>query len=215
MVSLHMHTAAIAAATGYLGSALGVAMVVPQILRTLRNRTMPGVSALSWALTATACTTWLCYGIRTAEVPQIPGNVLLVSGAVAVVLLVPSRTSTAVRAIGLGATGTVIGLLALIAPAAALGALGGVIGVVSGLPQLIRSLRRTTAASAVSPLTWALRVASQASWFSYGLLVHDLVVVFSASFLLTNALLVLLLETVRGPAPAVDAASPVAEPIAA
>ena len=32
---------------GYLGSALGVAMVVPQIVRTYRNRTLPGVSAMS------------------------------------------------------------------------------------------------------------------------------------------------------------------------
>jgi hypothetical protein len=31
----------VAVATGYLGSALGVAMVVPQVQRTLRNRRLP------------------------------------------------------------------------------------------------------------------------------------------------------------------------------
>lgn len=210
-----MHTATFAAATGYLGSGLGVAMVVPQILRTLRNRQLPGVSALSWALTAIACTTWLFYGIRTAEVPQIPGNVLLVSGAVAVVVLVPSRTTPAARALGLATVGTLIGVLALVAPAAAIGSLGGAVGVVSGLPQLARSLRRTTAVSAVSSLTWGLRVVSQASWLSFGLLLHDLVVVFSATFLLANALLVLLLETTRGPAAAVEPVALAEEPIAA
>jgi uncharacterized protein with PQ loop repeat len=210
-----VHTAVIAAATGYLGSALGVAMVVPQILRTLRDRTMPGVSAMSWALTAIACTTWLFYGIRTAEIPQIPGNVLLVSGAVAVVLLVPARLAPSLRALGLAATATVIGLLAFIAPPAAVGAVGGAIGVISGLPQLVRSFRRTAAVSAVSPLTWALRVASQASWLSYGLMLRDYVVVFSATFLLTNALLVLLLETVRRPAVVLDEVAPATEPIAA
>jgi uncharacterized protein with PQ loop repeat len=205
----------IAVATGYLGSALGVAMVVPQVLRTLRNRQLPGVSALSWALTAIACATWLLYGIRTAEIPQIPGNVLLVSGAVAVVLLVPSRTTPVVRALGLTAAATLIGLLAVVAPPAVIGGVGGGIGVVSGLPQLIRSLRRTAAVSAVSPLTWALRVASQAAWLGYGLMLHDLVVVFSASFLLTNALLVLLLETTRRSVPVLDPATVAAEPIAA
>jgi uncharacterized protein with PQ loop repeat len=210
-----MQIATIAAATGYLGSALGVTMVVPQILRTLRDRQLPGVSALSWALTAIACTTWLFYGIRTAEVPQIPGNVLLVSGAVAVVLLVPSRTTRGIRALGLVVAAASIGLLAFVAPAAVIGGLGGMIGVVSGLPQLVRSLRRTSAASAVSPLTWGLRVASQASWLSYGLMLHDFVVVLSATFLLTNALAVLLLETMRRPASVLTPVAVAEEPLAA
>jgi uncharacterized protein with PQ loop repeat len=210
-----MHLATIAAATGYLGSALGVAMVVPQILRTLRNRQLPGVSALSWALTAVACFTWLLYGIRTAELPQIPGNVLLVSGAVCVVLLVPSRTTPVLRALGLAGAATLVGLVAFVAPATAIGALGGAIGVISGLPQLVRSVRRTAALSAVSPVTWALRVASQTAWFSYGLMLDDLVVVFSAAFLLTNALLVLLLETTRRPAAVVEPLAVTAQPIAA
>ena len=210
-----MQLGTIAAATGYLGSALGVAMVVPQILRTVRNRQLPGVSALSWALTASACTTWLLYGIRTAELPQIPGNVLLVSGAVAVVLLVPSRVTPLIRALGLGAAAASVGVLAYLAPPAVIGTVGGLIGVVSGLPQLVRSLRRSGAQSAVSPLTWALRVASQAAWLSYGLMLHDLVVVFSATFLLTNALLVLLLETTRRPVPTAEPRPMVAEPLAA
>src|ERR1044072_2789336 len=113
-----MHVTTVADAAGYLGSALGVAMVVPQILRTLRNRQLPGVSALSWALTAIACTTWLLYGVRTTEIPQIPGNVLLVSGAVAVVLLVPSRFSALPRALGLAGAGVVISAVAYFAPAA-------------------------------------------------------------------------------------------------
>jgi uncharacterized protein with PQ loop repeat len=210
-----MHTATIAAATGYLGSALGVAMVVPQILRTLRHRQMPGVSALSWALTATACTTWLLYGVRTGEIPQIPGNVLLVSGAVAVVLLVPSRTPSPVRALALTGAGGLIALLAFVSPPALIGAVGGAIGVVSGLPQLVRSLRRTAAVTAVSPLTWGLRVASQAAWLTFAVLLHDLVVAFSATFLLTNALIVLLLETLRRPATPAHELRVVEEPLAA
>jgi uncharacterized protein with PQ loop repeat len=212
---LQMHLAVLAAATGYLGAALGVAMVVPQIMRTLRNRQLPGVSALSWALTAIACTTWLLYGVRTAEIPQIPGNVLLVSGAVAVVLVVPSRVSTTRRALGLAGAAVVVIAVAYFAPAALLGAIGGAIGVVSGLPQLVRSLRRTAAVSAVSATTWALRVASQASWLSYGLLEADWVVAASATFLMTNAVLVLVLEMTRRPAAAVEPTVLVPERLAA
>jgi uncharacterized protein with PQ loop repeat len=210
-----MQVANLAAASGYLGAALGVAMVVPQILRTLHNRQLPGVSALSWALTAIACFTWLLYGFRTAELPQIPGNVLLVSGAVVVVLLVPSRTSASLRALALVGAAVLIGSLGYFAPPAVIGSVGGAIGVVSGLPQLVKSVRRTAAASAVSAATWALRVASQASWLTYGVLLGDLVVVFSALFLMTNALLVLGLETTRRPAAVVEPMPAIAEPIAA
>ena len=68
-------------------------MVVPQIRRTLRHPTLGGVSPVAWSMTALACMTWLTYGIRTAKMQQIPGNVLLVAGAVVVGLLVPSRAS--------------------------------------------------------------------------------------------------------------------------
>lgn len=210
-----MDTAVIAASTGYLASALGVAMVVPQILRTLRDRRRPGVSALSWALTATACATWLFYGIRTAELPQIPGNVLLVSGAVVVVLLVPSGTPKLVRALGLATAAMLLGMLAFVAPPVAIGGIGGAIGVVSGLPQLVRSLRRIVAVSAVSPLTWGLRAASQALWLSFAVMLHDVVVAVSAVFLLTNALVVLLLETRRRPLATVESLEVAEEPIAA
>ena len=207
-----MQLSAVALAAGYLGSALGVAMVVPQILRTLRNPRLAGVSSLSWALTAMSCATWLFYGIRTAEIPQIPGNVLMVSGAIAVVVLVPSRAPKAIRAAGLAAAAALLGGLAVAAPPGVIGAVGGAIGVVSGLPQLLRSLRRAATASAVSPLTWALRAASQASWLGYGLMLHDLVVAFSATFLLGNALAVLLLETARRPLAAPTAVAAVGAP---
>jgi uncharacterized protein with PQ loop repeat len=210
-----MHIATVAAAAGYLGAALGVAMVVPQIVRTLRNRQLTGVSALSWALTAIACSTWLLYGVRTAELPQIPGNVLLVSGAVAVVLLVPSRASRSTRALALGLAALVVGVLSVFAPPAVLGGIGGAIGVVSGLPQLVASVRRRAGASAVSAPTWALRVASQACWLTYGVLVDDFVVLVSATFLMTNALAVLLLETRRRPVAVVEALVAAPDPIAA
>ena len=198
---MHMHD--IAVASGYLGAALGVAMVVPQILRTVRERGVPGVSALSWALTAVSCTAWLLYGVRTGEMPQIPGNVLLVSGAVAVVLLVPSAVGVRTRGFRLAGAGLVIAMLAAVAPAAGLGAVAIAIGLVSGLPQTAASLRgrRSGGGSAVSLLTWSIRVACQASWLFYAVMVHDLTVTVSAIVLLSNAVAIVLLESTRRPVP--------------
>lgn len=192
---------AFAEALGYLGSVLGVAMVVPQIVRTYRNRTLPGVSATSWALTALSCLTWLLYGVRAAEVPQIPGNVLLVSGAVTVVLAVPSSRSVGYRALALGAGAAALSVLAFLVPVAAVGLVGFAVGLVSGLPQLIVSLTRRAGDSAVSLLTWGLRVACQLSWLLYAVLIGDAVVTVSAAFLGLSAALVVIAETVRRPVP--------------
>jgi uncharacterized protein with PQ loop repeat len=198
-MSLH----ALAVTSGYVGSGLGVAMVVPQILRTLQNRALPGVSALSWGLTALSCTGWLLYGVRTGELPQIPGNVLLVSGAVSIVLLVPSASTVKARAAALAGCAVGLGLVAAAAPAPLLGAGAFAIGVVSGVPQLVRSIaRRAPGESAVSLLTWCLRVASQGCWFCYAFVIGDATVMVSAAFLLSSALLVVGTELSRRPAPA-------------
>jgi uncharacterized protein with PQ loop repeat len=194
---------AIAVSAGYLGAALGVAMVVPQIVRTLRDRTTPGVSALSWGLTALACTTWLLYGIRAAELPQIPGNVLLASGSALIVLLVPSAAGLSARVVGLLVPALVLSAFAALAPTVAIGVAAFGMAVVSGVPQTVRSLnRRGDKISAVSLPSWLLRVASQASWLFFGIVIHDFTVVMSATFILSNALIVVASEVARRPAPA-------------
>lgn len=187
----------IAEASGYLGSILGVAMVVPQIVRTYRNRTLPGVSAMSWALMALSCSTWMLYGIRTAELPQIPGNVLLVTGAVVVTLAVPSRFDARSRAATLAGAAALLVAAGFTLPAPAVGFVGFGIGMISGLPQIVVSLTRRSGDSALSLTTWALRVASQACWLFYALALGDIVVAISASFLLASAALVLVTELVR------------------
>lgn len=44
---------------------------------------------------------WLVKGIRNAELPQLPGNVLLTAGSVAIALMVSSPMSRSRRAIAL------------------------------------------------------------------------------------------------------------------
>ena len=206
MLSLHH----LGEALGYLGATLGVIMVVPQIVRTLRDRAMPGVSALSWALTALACATWMLYGFRADEIPQIPGNVLMISGAVLIVLAVPSAASVALRATGLAAAALTIAALAVVLPATGLALVGFSIAVVSTLPQLVKSLGRRGDASAVSKSAWLLRAVSQVAWLVYGIVLDDVMVIVSASFLLTSALALLAVE-LRGSAVVVPAPA-VAEP---
>ena len=88
---------------GYLGSAIGIVVVVPQIARIVRNPQTAGVSAVTWGMSAVACSLWLRYGLRTGEAPQVPGNVILIAGATAITLLVPHPWSARRRALVLGA----------------------------------------------------------------------------------------------------------------
>jgi uncharacterized protein with PQ loop repeat len=192
-IQLDVHS--LASLAGYLGAALGVLMVLPQMRRTLRNPALPGVSAMSWALTAMSCLTWLLYGIRADEVPQIPGNVFMVSGAIVIVLAVPGATSRAIRGLVLGGLVLLLALLAVVLPPVAIGFIAFGIGLFSAVPQLLRSLARTeTASSGVSVMAWALRAASQVAWLFYAVVRGDVTVTISAIFILTSSLVLVASE---------------------
>ncbi len=174
-------------------------MVIPQMVRTLRNRDLPGVSALSWGLSAVACSTWLLYGIRAGEVPQIPGNSLMVIGAVLIVLAIPSPLSRASRALRLALPIAALVVLAFLVPPAVTGFAAFGIGIFSGLPQTVKLLRsRPDEAGGVSIASWSLRAASQVLWLLYALATHDVVVTISASVTLVSSLLPVVIELRRG-----------------
>ena len=135
-----MSVAVFAPVLAYTGATLGVAMVVPQIARIVRHPRLQGVSPLSWALTALACMTWLIYGVRTANPPQIPGNVLLVSGAVTVVMLVSSPSPRRSRALALAGAAAFVLLVATLVPASWVGYLALCVGLVSAWPQVYDSV---------------------------------------------------------------------------
>jgi len=184
----------------YTGAALGVAMVVPQIVRTVRHPALSGVSPVAWALTVLACSTWLTYGLRTATVPQIPGNVLLVSGAVAIVLLVPSTASRRRRAVVLAGVWAAVMLLAWTLPAGWVGYLALVVGLCSSWPQVydsVAGLRAGEGESGVSITTWSIKCVSQTCWLVYAVATAQLPVVVSATVALSTALMLVSVEAYR------------------
>jgi uncharacterized protein with PQ loop repeat len=185
--------------SGYAGAAFGVSMVIPQISRTFRNRTLGGVSAVSWSLSAIGCLCWLLYGVRRPELPQIPGNVLIVIGASVIVLAVPSHVPTARRAVYLGATGLGISVLAFSVPPTVLGYLAFAIGLVSAWPQTLESIARARRGepSAVSIGAWLLRGTAQVCWLGYALVMHDLTVTIAAAVTLTSAAILVAAEQRR------------------
>ena len=195
----------------YLASAAGAASVLPQIARTLRNRHMGGVAPLSYAVTSVACTVWMVYGARAEVWPQIPGNVLLVSGAVAIILLVPHRWSRTSRGLLLAGAMLVAACVAFAVPVAAAGMVAFGIGLFSAWPQVVMTLRGSSAAAGVSLATFGLRLTAGLGWLFYAVLDHDVPVLLSAVVMVSTTVLVLAVEARRRTAPSV-VAMPVLEP---
>lgn len=185
-----------AMALGYLGSLLGVVMVIPQIVRILRHPQLRGVSTLSWAISALACLAWLTYGMRTNSPPQIPGNVLLISGAVAVALLAADDRSRRARATTLGTAAAAVVAVSWLLPAHFVGYVGFSIGLCSTWPQLYDSIGnwRAHANSSVAVSTWVVRLASQLCWLGYAVRATDVPVFVSACVSLTLAATLVALE---------------------
>jgi uncharacterized protein with PQ loop repeat len=187
---------ALAVGLGYTGAALGVAMVVPQIVRIVRHPSLPGVSPVSWLLSTFGCLAWLTFGIRTGAAPQIPGNVLLIVGAIAVVMLINTPMPRGRRALVLVAGSAVLLLTVWVIPAESVGYLATVIGLSSMWPQLFDTVGnfRGHITSGVSLSTYALRMASQVCWLSYAVGTHDMPVGVGASLALVIATATLTLE---------------------
>ena len=192
-----VHTAAVTLA--YVGACLGVVMVVPQIVRILRHPSLGGVSAPSWALTALACLTWLIYGVRTQTLPQIPGNILLVCGAVAIVVLVPGQVSAPARALRLGAAAALVVTVAFSVPARSVGYLAFAVGLLSAWPQVFDSVAgwRAGGSSGVSISTWSIKVCSQTCWLTYAVATGDGPVTISATVALSTAVALVVVESSR------------------
>lgn len=189
----------LALSLAYLGSAIGVVMVMPQILRIVANPHLAGVSPWTWALTSVSCTLWLTYGLRSGSLPQIPGNVLLISGAVAIVLLVPAAWSRSRRALALGGTGITLVLASTQLSPQDVGFFAFGIGLFGMWPQVYETVwaRRGLGASAISLTSIWLKIASQVSWLTFAVLTTDLPVAVAGVMSLTTNGLVASVELAR------------------
>ena len=193
------HTLALTIA--YAASVLGVASVVPQILRTIRHPHMAGVAPLSYAVSILACTGFMIYGLRADVVPQIPGNVLLV----------PSRLSVPRRALLLALAVTAVALVSFRVPVEAAGFLAFGISLFSAWPQVVTTLRGTREAAGVSLTTFGLRLGAGLGWLAYAVIAHDVPVIFSATVMTGTTLTVLAVESARRTEPLLEEI-PVLEP---
>jgi uncharacterized protein with PQ loop repeat len=194
-----MDTHSLALSLAYLGSAIGVVMVMPQIVRIARNPHMRGVSPWTWSLVAVSSSLWFTYGVRSGSLPQIPGNVLLITGAVTIVLLVPAAWSRARRAAGLATSALALLLASTQLVPTQVGFLAFSISMVGMWPQVYETVwaRRGLGPSAISLASNGLKIGSQVCWLSFAILTTDLPVLAGAVMALSTNAVVSSVELAR------------------
>ena len=194
-----MHSLPPAQDLAYVASAVGVIVVAPQIQRIVRFPHLAGVSPWTWSITVVACSLWLTYGLRSGSMPQVPGNVLLISGAVAIVLLVPARWSRRRRAAALGLMAVSLVAVSTRLSPEQVGFLAFAIGLTGMWPQVAETVwqRRGLGPSSLSLSSSALKILSQTLWLSFALLTTDAPVIAAALVTLTANGLVAAVEASR------------------
>jgi uncharacterized protein with PQ loop repeat len=195
----------------YLGAAIGVVMVMPQILRIVGHPDMGGVSPWTWSLVAVSSALWLTYGVRSDSLPQIPGNMLLIAGAVTIVLLVPAVWSRRRRAGSLTVTALLLLLASTRLAPDQVGFLAFSISMVGVWPQVYETVwaRRGLGPSAISLTSNGLRVAAQVCWLTFAVMTMDLPVLAGAVMALSANTVITSVELGRRRA----AVAAVAEPV--
>jgi len=183
----------------YVASAIGVVMVVPQIHRIVRHPNMGGVSPWRWSILVVACTLWFTYGVRSGSLPQIPGNVLLVSGAFTIVLLIPSTRSKLQRGSGLAALTAALVVASTWLSPERVGFMAFLVGLASMWPQVYETVwrRRGQGRSSLSISSSALTVVSQTMWLIFAVITHDVPVTVAATVTLSTNLIITIVEASR------------------
>lgn len=182
----------------YIG-AIGVSLLaIPQLVKILRSRDSAGVSVPAWICQAMCCGTFLVYGIRIFELPQIVGNVLPVAGALAVagMAVAARREITAPLVAGFFvATAAYLAFLFAIPPLL-VGFVGAGLAVIARWPQVIDSIRncRNATPTNVSAATWYLLIAGMGSWMIYGVIAMDVPVLVTNVIGVLAAVIILMAE---------------------
>jgi uncharacterized protein with PQ loop repeat len=67
-----------------LGTTLGMASYLPQLVRSVRSESTVGVSPLSWGLVLFSNSCWMAYGLSIGEWALIYPNIVMISGSLVI-----------------------------------------------------------------------------------------------------------------------------------
>ncbi|MET8153245.1 SemiSWEET transporter [Actinoplanes sp. NPDC049668] len=217
------------AVLGWLGAALSMTLLWPQVWRTVAKGHTNGLCAVACWQGVAMPVGWIVYGLLTQQAVQVVTNTVTGFAGLLIlaVLLVKRSELRTGRRLLTGAAGAaaVLGAVALSAAlaattdlgiqrvATALGLVLAVAATLSAVPQPLSLLRdRTQDLAGLSPLRWWLTAACTACWSAYGVATGQVAVWLSASVGLAAALVVCWVMTTAGRTAPRPAAAPALRP---
>ncbi|GID91746.1 SemiSWEET transporter [Amorphoplanes digitatis] len=207
-----MHSSAV---LGWLGAALSMTLLWPQVWRSVAKGHTNGLCAVACWQGVAMPVGWIVYGLLTGEAVQVVTNTVtgLAGLLILAVLLVKRGELRSGRRLLTGAAGAAAVVCAAALSAAlaatthlgtprvatALGLVLAVAATLSAVPQPLSLLRdRTQDLAGLSPLRWRLSAACTACWSAYGVATGQVAVWLSASVGLAAALIVCWIITTAG-----------------
>lgn len=174
-------SAALVAVVGWTAATLSGAISIPQLVRTLRTRSVAGLSLLTWQTLLIAGLSWLGHGMLVGSAQIIVPNAILLGGATAVLSQLQRHRMHrwwTVWPLPVIYAATAVSLDFQVGPAAFALMMG--LPAVGGQVVQLRAIRTAADVSGVSPVMLGVNAAAQLFWCAYGLLVADVAVIWVA-----------------------------------
>ena len=162
---------------GLVCTVLSVGFVWPQVSKVYRSGTVQGLAPLGTLHGLAACTLWTLYGAARGVAPLVVSNVAIGAAMGLIAAAQVRHRSLDVRWLVIVLVVTAgVGAGGLSVSAALTGWAAIVVGVTSIVPQTVH-VSRVVALPGVSLPMYMLLLVATALWATYGVLVHDWLVV--------------------------------------
>jgi uncharacterized protein with PQ loop repeat len=176
--------------TGYVATLFSMAFIWPQVVRAHRRNTVEGLAPLGQVIGSVATVLWGVYSYFTERLPGVVSNInMLLALGCLIAIMVRHRVLKALPPIVAVAAATSISLYVGRISPETVGIAAVIVGTPSILPQFWRALRsnRLYGVSVPSNLIF---LACCVTWFVYGILEKDWILIFPNLFVIPCALLI-------------------------
>lgn len=171
---------------GWIATAVGAVLALPQLLRLIRTRRLDGLSHFAWWAMMTVNLSWLAHGVHIGQPPQIVTNTFALCSTVPIlILLTRSLGRSVLKAVAssLAVAATIV-TIDIALGSLAFGIAAVIPGVVSYLSQGME-LIRAERVHGVSVAFLSLAVLNQSLWLTWAWLLPDAGTILACTITLT------------------------------
>ena len=155
---------------GYLATALSIVQFVPQVRRTLRTRSVAGISAPFWGAACAQAAMWSVYGAGAGLWPSVATNIVLLGCGVLMLRVLVAQRSPLARAsvVAAAVAWVAVAIVTALAGTAPAGVGATVVSFFILWPQTWTALRSRDV-DGLAPVAWLIGIGATLGWLGYGI----------------------------------------------